>query len=86
MRPPHAPHASPLTHSGAIVIDNSSAFRYTEGIPLVVGRVRDRVRVRVRVIHRGHPARGARDQPNPNPSPSPSPNPNPNLLTRTLTF
>ena len=39
MRPPHAPHASPLTHSGAIVIDNSSAFRYTEGIPLVVPEI-----------------------------------------------
>ena len=52
MRPPHAPHASPLTHSGAIVIDNSSAFRYTEGIPLVVGRVRVRDRVRVRVMVR----------------------------------
>ena len=39
MRPPHAPHASPLTPSGAVVIDNSSAFRYTEGIPLVVPEI-----------------------------------------------
>ena len=38
-RTPLTPHPSPLTPSGAVVIDNSSAFRYTEGIPLVVPEI-----------------------------------------------